>query len=229
MRKLWERFEKFMGKLWESCEQNVRKFWRSFEKVVRMLWKSFEKAVRKLQESCDIIHCVEEPDYIKNKDISFLSLASENLTAKCTLCSFNSNPAESDFKSALSRCAWLDQLENGLSRSQSRWSRPLSTVRPYLKSSTRIFNSDAFENPDGIPLASHTRTDGHGTVVFYEDWLYCGLVRHANWAPWCLFIYSPLWISLRPHSLHYLVKISNVWKSNILTYIGGQGKSTSQI
>ena len=34
--------------------------------------KSCEKGVRKLQESCDIIYCVEEPDYIKDNEISFL-------------------------------------------------------------------------------------------------------------------------------------------------------------
>ena len=42
--------------------------------------------------------------------------ASENLTAKCTSCSFNSSPAKSNFKSASSRCARLGRLENGLSR-----------------------------------------------------------------------------------------------------------------
>ena len=42
--------------------------------------------------------------------------ASENLTAKCTSCSFNSSPAKSNFKSASSRCARLARLKNGLSR-----------------------------------------------------------------------------------------------------------------
>ena len=46
--------------------------------------------------------------------------ALENLTGKCTSCNFNSSPAKSNFKSALSRCAWLGRLENGLSRTWAR-------------------------------------------------------------------------------------------------------------
>ena len=43
------------------------------------------------------------------------AFASENLTAKCTLC-FNSIPPKSIFKSAKSRCTRLGRLENGLRR-----------------------------------------------------------------------------------------------------------------
>ena len=66
-----------MKKLWENCEKVVRKLWENCEKVVRMLWEScekgFEKDFRKFKESCDIIYFVEEPEYIKDNKISFLS------------------------------------------------------------------------------------------------------------------------------------------------------------
>ena len=74
VRKIWEIYGKVVRMLWGNCEKVVRKFWESFEKVVRMLWKSFEKVVRKPQESCDIIYCVEEPDYIKNNKNFFFFL-----------------------------------------------------------------------------------------------------------------------------------------------------------